>query len=107
MSNVIHLSDADFVEQVEKSEIPVMIDFWAAWCGPCRLIAPIVDELADEYAGKIKICKLDVDNNGETASKYGVRSIPMLLFIKNGEVVDTIVGAAAKHNIVDKINTLL
>ncbi len=107
MSNVIHVTDATFEQEVIKSELPVVIDFWAAWCGPCRLIAPLVEELSEEYAGKVKMCKLDVDNNQNTAMKFGIRSIPMLLFFKNGEVVDSILGAVPKSNIAKKIDTLL
>lgn len=107
MSNVIHLTDATFEQEVLKSDIPVLIDFWAAWCGPCRLIAPYIDEVSQEYQGKIKVCKLDVDNNQMTAMRYGIRSIPMLLFFKNGEVVDSILGAVPKKNIVEKIENIL
>ena len=107
MSNLIHLTDAEFESQVLKSDIPVMIDFWAAWCGPCRLIAPLVDELSDEYAGKVKICKMDVDNNQQTALKYGIRSIPMLLFFNKGEVVDSLLGAVPKNHIVNKLENII
>jgi len=107
MSNVIHLTDAIFEQEVLKSDIPVLIDFWAAWCGPCRLIAPYIDEISQEYQGKIKVCKLDVDNNQMTAMRYGIRSIPMLLFFKNGEVVDSILGAVPKKNIVEKIENII
>ncbi|PKL86175.1 MAG: thioredoxin [Ignavibacteriae bacterium HGW-Ignavibacteriae-1] len=105
MSNAIHVTDADFDSVVLKSDIPVLIDFWAAWCGPCKLIGPIVEELAGEYAGKFKICKLDVDNNQKTAFQYGIRSIPTILIFKNGEVVDSILGAVPKQKIVDRIQT--
>lgn len=107
MANALHLTDAIFEQEVLKSDIPVVIDFWAAWCGPCRLIAPIVDELALEYTGKVKVCKLDVDNNQNTAMKYGIRSIPMLLFFKNGEVVDSILGAVPRNTIVNKLESVL
>jgi thioredoxin 1 len=106
MSKAIHLSDAEFDNVVLKSDIPVMIDFWATWCGPCRMIAPIVEELANEYEGKIKVCKLDVDNNQQTALKYGIRSIPMLLFFKNGEVADQLLGAVPKSKIVERLENL-
>lgn len=105
MAQPLHLSDDVFNQEVIKSDLPVLIDFWAAWCGPCRMIAPIVEELATEYDGKAKICKLDVDNNQQTAMNYGIRSIPTILIFKNGEVVDTIVGAVPKQQIVDKLNS--
>jgi thioredoxin 1 len=105
MAHPIHLTDAEFQNEVIKSDLPVLIDFWAAWCGPCRLIAPIVDELSSEYEGKAKICKLDVDNNQNTAMQFGIRSIPTILIFKGGEVVDTIVGAVPKSVIVDKLNS--
>ena len=87
------ISDDNFESEVLKSDKPVLIDFWATWCGPCRTIAPIVEEIASEYNGKVKVGKLDVDNNQQTAIKYGVRSIPTLLVFKNGEVKETIIGA--------------
>jgi thioredoxin 1 len=106
MSKAIHLSDAEFDNEVLKSDLPVMIDFWATWCGPCRMIAPIVEELANEYEGKIKVCKLDVDNNQQTALKYGIRSIPMLLFFKDGKVADQLLGAVPKSKIVERLENL-
>lgn len=103
----VEITDANFDEQVTNSDIPVVIDFWAAWCGPCRMIAPIMEELAQEYDGKVKIGKLDVDVNQQTAIKFGVRSIPTVLFLKNGEVVDTVIGAGPKTMFVDKIEKLI
>ncbi len=97
------ITDQNFETEVLKSTQPVLIDFWAVWCGPCRAIAPIVEQLAGEYDGKVKIGKLDVDENPDTAVKYGVRSIPTLLLFKNGQVVDTIIGAVQKNVIVQKI----
>jgi thioredoxin 1 len=103
MSNVIAVSDADFEQQVEKSEGLTIVDFWATWCGPCRMIAPILDQLAAEYDGKVKVAKLDVDANIKTGSRFNVRSIPMLLFFKGGKVVDQIVGAVPKAQIENKL----
>lgn len=103
----IEITDGNFDVEVLKSDIPVLIDFWAAWCAPCRMIAPIVEELAQEYDGKVKIGKLDVDANQQTAIKYGVRSIPTVLIIKNGEVADTIIGALPKTAFVDKLDAVL
>ncbi len=107
MSKPHHLVDAEFDSIVLQSNIPVLIDFWATWCGPCRMIAPIVDEMATEFEGQAKICKLDVDNNTQVASKYGIRSIPTILIFKNGEVVDQIVGAVPKQQIVDRLKSHL
>ena len=103
----ITLTDGNFETEVIKSNIPVIIDFWAVWCGPCRMIAPIVEELANEYEGKIKVGKLDVDENQQTSIKYGVRSIPTLLIFKDGKVKDTIIGAVPKSHIVQKLNSAL
>lgn len=103
----LEITDANFAEEVEKSDVPVLIDFWAVWCGPCRMIAPIVEELAGEYQGKAKIGKVDVDNNPMIAGKFGIRSIPTLLIFKGGQVVDQIVGAVPKGSIVDKLNSHL
>jgi thioredoxin 1 len=102
----IHVTDADFEEVVLKSDVPVMVDFWAEWCGPCKMIAPIVDELSVELEGKAKMVKLDVDNNSNTAMKYGIRNIPTLLFFKNGEVADKQVGVVAKAALVEKLSKL-
>lgn len=102
----IHVTDADFEEVVLKSDVPVMVDFWAEWCGPCKMIAPIVEELSVELEGKAKMVKLDVDNNSNTAMKYGIRNIPTLLFFKNGEVADKQVGVVAKAALVEKLNKL-
>ena len=103
----IEITDGNFEAEVLQSDKPVLIDFWAAWCAPCRMIAPIVEELAQEYDGKVKIGKLDVDVNQQTAIKYGVRSIPTVLIIKNGEVADTIIGALPKKAFIDKLNAVL
>ncbi len=94
--NVIQVTDANFESEVLNSTVPVLIDFWAAWCMPCRFVAPVVEELAKDYEGKIKVGKLDVDSNPAIASKYGITSIPTLLLFKNGEVVDGVIGAVPK-----------
>ncbi len=103
----VTLTDANFESEVIKSDIPVLIDFWATWCGPCKAVAPIVEDLANEYNGKIKIGKVDVDENQQTAIKYGIRSIPTLLIIKNGKVKDMIIGAVPKAQIAKKLNAAL
>jgi thioredoxin 1 len=103
----IEITDDNFEAEVTKSDKPVLIDFWAVWCGPCKLIAPIVEELATEYDGKVKIGKLDVDSNQQTSIKFGVRSIPTLLLFKNGNLKDTIIGAVPKSKIVEKLNAVL
>jgi thioredoxin 1 len=99
--------NASNFEEVLNTDKPVMIDFWAAWCGPCRMIAPLVDELTEEYKDKAVIAKVDVDSNQEIAMKYGVRNIPTILFIRNGEVVDKSVGAVPKNVLSDKIDAQL
>ena len=93
---VIHATDADFDQQVLQSDVPVLVDFWAPWCGPCKMIAPALDQLATEYAGKAKVVKIDIDQNRASAMKYHVRSIPMLLVFKNGQVQGTQIGAVGK-----------
>ncbi|MCX6149385.1 MAG: thioredoxin [Ignavibacteriales bacterium] len=102
----IHFSDDNFEKEVLQSTQLVVVDFWAEWCGPCKMIAPIIEELANEYDGKIKVGKLDVDSNQQTAIKYGVRSIPTILFLKGGKVVDSIIGAVPKSQFVAKLNKL-
>ena len=101
------VTDASFEQDVLKSPIPVVVDFWAVWCGPCKVIAPIIDQLAAEYDGKVKFVKLDVDENPETAIKYGVRSIPTVIFFKNGAEADKVIGAQQKPVFVQKVNALL
>lgn len=101
------LTDTTFNELVMNNKKPVMIDFWATWCGPCRAISPIIDELAGEYEGKVDIFKCNVDENSEVVAKYGIRNIPTLLFIKDGELKNKIVGASTKKAISEKIEELL
>jgi thioredoxin 1 len=103
MGKPIEINDANFEEEVLKSDIPVLIDFWAVWCGPCRVIAPVIEELASEYEGKVKFGKLDVDNNPNTAVKFGIRSIPTLLIFNDGQVADQLIGAVPKAKIVDRL----
>lgn len=103
----IAVNDANFNEIVIKSDKPVLVDFWATWCGPCRMISPIVDELAGEYEGKAVIAKCDVDSSPEVPVKYGIRNIPTILFFKNGEIKDKIVGSTTKTAIIAKINALM
>jgi thioredoxin 1 len=101
------ITDENFENEVLKSDIPVLIDFWAVWCGPCKIIAPVIDEMASEYDGKVKFGKLDVDNNQQTSIKFGVRSIPTLLIFKDGKLKDTIIGAVPKAQIVQRLNAVL
>ncbi|MCG3157544.1 MAG: Thioredoxin 1 [bacterium] len=107
MSHPVVLSDSTFEQEVLKADMPVLVDFWAEWCGPCKMIAPAINELAGEYAGKAKIAKLDVDSNQVIASQYGIRSIPSLLIFKNGRVVDQIVGALPKQRIKERLDATL
>jgi thioredoxin 1 len=103
----VTLNDANFEQEVINSSQPVLVDFWATWCGPCRAIAPVIEELAGEFDGKVKVGKLDVDENSTTASRFNIRSIPTLLFFKDGKVVDQIVGSAPKAALADRLNTLV
>ncbi|KFD39889.1 thioredoxin [Schleiferia thermophila str. Yellowstone] len=103
----LELNETNFEELVLKSDKPVLVDFWAEWCGPCRVIAPTIEELAKDYAGKAVVGKLNVDNNMSIASKFGIRNIPTLLIFKNGEVVDKHVGVASKNVLADKLNKQL
>jgi thioredoxin 1 len=106
---VLEVSDATFDQEVLKSELPVLVDFWAVWCGPCKAIAPIIEGVASTYAGKLKVAKVNVDENGASPSRYGIRGIPALLFFKDGKVVDQMVGLnpRAEDLIVEKIQRLL
>jgi len=103
----IELTDANFEQEVLKSDVPVLVDFWAPWCGPCRIIAPFIEELAEEYEGKAKVGKLNVDENPQVANALGIRSIPTLVFFKGGEPVDGVIGAVPKKILKDKFEKLL
>lgn len=105
--NVVEFTDANFEEEVVKSDLPVLVDFWAPWCGPCRMIAPSIETLSTEYAGKVKIGKLNTDDNTDVSARFGIRSIPTLLIFKGGEVVDQLVGALPKEKIAERINKAL
>ena len=104
MANTVEFTDSNFEEEVLKSEHPVLVDFWAEWCGPCRMIGPVVEEMASEYAGKAKIGKVNVDVNPEVSVKYGIRSIPALLIFKDGQVVDQIIGAVPKTHLTKQLD---
>ncbi|MBU1039949.1 MAG: thioredoxin [Proteobacteria bacterium] len=99
----IQVTDGNFDTEVLKSDLPVLVDFWAPWCGPCRAMGPIIDELSTEYADQVKICKMNVDENSASPSKFGIRAIPTLILFKNGEVVDQTTGAVSKSSIKDMI----
>jgi thioredoxin 1 len=103
MAKYVEVTDANFEEEVLKSDIPVLVDYWAVWCAPCRMIAPLVEEISEEKDGIIKVAKMDVDSNQATATKFGIRSIPTLMIFKNGEVVDQIIGAVPKSMIEEKL----
>ncbi|MEJ6797302.1 MAG: thioredoxin [Flavobacteriales bacterium] len=103
----VEFTDANFEELALKSDKPVLVDFWAEWCGPCRMVGPIVEELANDYDGKAVIGKVNVDHNKEIAAKFGIRNIPTIIFLKNGELVDKSVGAVPKNVLAEKIENLL
>ncbi|HAW07668.1 MAG TPA: thioredoxin [Bacteroidetes bacterium] len=104
MASPIHVTDDNFQSEVLESSTPVIVDFWATWCAPCRKIAPIMDDFANEYNGKLKVCKLDVDNNQKVAMNYGIRSIPTVMIFQNGQPVDTIVGAVPKDFLIERVS---
>ncbi len=99
MSNIVHITDESFEEEVLKSTQPVLIDYWAEWCGPCKMIAPVIEEIAADYDGKLKVVKLNIDENPETPPRYGIRGIPTLMLFKNGNVEATKVGAVSKSQL--------
>jgi thioredoxin 1 len=107
MADVLQVTDENFEEEIVKSDMPAMVDFWAEWCGPCKMVGPVVEELAKEYAGRVKIASVDVDKNRETPGKFGIRNIPTLIFFKNGEVANTIIGAHPKAQIEEELKKLL
>ena len=107
MAHPVHVTDATFDEEVVKSDVPVVVDFWAEWCGPCKMIAPIVEQLADEYDGKVKFAKLDVDSNPNASMRFKIRGIPTLLIFSNGSPVDTVVGAVPKATLKSRVDKAL
>ena len=107
MADLVQVTDDNFDAEIVNSDLPVMVDFWAEWCGPCRMVAPVVEELAKEYEGKIKVAKMDVDKNRKTPAKFGIRNIPTLILFKGGEVAKTIVGAKPKSSIEAELKKLL
>jgi len=107
MGKEVILTDTNFNEEVINAGTPVLVDFWAEWCGPCRMVGPVIEEIADEFEGRVKVAKLNVDDNQQTAAKYGIKSIPTLLLFKGGELVDQMVGVQPKANLVENINKVL
>lgn len=107
MSAAVQVTDASFKQDVLDSEVPVLVDFWAPWCGPCRMVAPVVDEIADQYKGQVKVVKLNTDENPTVASQYGIRSIPTLMIFKDGERVDMVVGAVPKTTLATTLEKYL
>ena len=105
--NVIEFNDQNFDSEVLESKTPVLVDFWAVWCGPCKAIAPIIEEIANDFNGKVSVGKVDVDNNNQVAMKYGIRSIPTLLLFKNGEVIDQVIGNVGKESIESMLSKAL
>jgi thioredoxin 1 len=107
MSDLMQVTDETFEAEIVKSDLPAMVDFWAEWCGPCRMVGPVVEDLAKTYAGKIKIAKMDVDKNRQTPAKFGIRNIPTLILFKGGKVANTIIGAQPKSYIEGELKKLL
>ena len=107
MAEILQTSEASFDADVVQSDVPVLVDFWAPWCGPCRMVAPVVEELAQEYDGKLKVAKVNVDDNPQLAIKFGIRGIPTLLFFKNGEVAEQVVGFVPKPVLAEKVEAVI
>ena len=107
MADLLQVTDENFDEEIMNSDIPAMVDFWAEWCGPCKMVGPVVEELAQEYTGKIKIAKMDVDKNRETPVRFGIRNIPTLILFKGGSVAQMIVGAQTKSRLEEELKKLL
>ena len=105
--SVVHVTEVNFEEEVVKSDVPVLVDFWAEWCGPCKMIAPILDEIAKEYGEKLKICKIDVDSNPDIAPKFGIRGIPTLIMFKDGNAESTKVGAVSKSQLIEFVDEII
>ncbi len=104
---VMHITDQSFDEEIINSKTPALVDFWAEWCGPCRMVGPVIDELANEYAGKVKIAKINVDDNREVPARFGIRNIPTMILFKDGQPVQTIVGARPKEDLAKELDKLL
>ncbi|EKD41796.1 MAG: hypothetical protein ACD_73C00521G0002 [uncultured bacterium] len=107
MANIKNATDSGFENDVIKSSLPCIVDFWATWCGPCRALTPIIEELANDFQGKVNVFKLDVDENPETAGRFGIRGVPTVLFFKEGKLVDQVVGVLPKADLASKLNKLL
>ena len=105
--SVVHVTESNFEEEVVKSDVPVLVDFWAEWCGPCKMIAPILDEIAKEYGEKLKVCKIDVDSNPDIAPKFGIRGIPTLIMFKDGNAESTKVGAVSKSQLIEFVDEIV